>query len=41
MDQNQEGFNEDDGQMQQMLHFEDVKGPLSIWLGRDDVIKFF
>ena len=26
--------------MQQMLDFEDVKGPLSQWLGRDDVIKF-
>ena len=40
MDQNQEGYGEDDDQMQQMLDFEDVKGPLSTWLGRDDVIKF-
>ena len=40
MDQNQEGYGEDDDQMQQMLDFEDVKGPLSTWLNRDDVIKF-
>jgi len=40
MDQNQEGYGEDDDQMQQMLDFEDVKGPLSTWLSRDDVIKF-
>lgn len=40
MDQNQDYNGEDDDQMQQMLDFEDVKGPLSQWLGRDDVIKF-
>ena len=40
MDQNQEGYGEDDDQMQQMLDFEDVKGPLSSWLSREDVIVF-
>ena len=43
MDQNPDGgdpFDGDDDQMQNMLDFEDVKGPLSGWLLRPDVIRF-
>ena len=32
--------NEDPEDMQNMLDFEDVKGPLSVWLRKNDVIKF-
>lgn len=36
-----DGNNSDDGEnYQNILDFEDVKGPLSIWLKKDDVIKF-
>ena len=30
----------DDDEMQNLLDFEDVKGPLSVWLKKADVIKF-
>ena len=40
MNQNEDYGEGEDDQMQQMLDFEDVKGPLSTWLQRDDVIVF-
>jgi len=30
----------DEDEMQKLLDFEDVKGPLSVWLKKPDVIKF-
>ena len=34
------GGDDDPDDMQNMLDFEDVKGPLSVWLKKPEVIKF-
>ena len=40
LDEDRQIHSQDDQDMQNVLDFEDVQGPLSIWLKKNDVIRF-